>query len=48
MAQCPEYEINNLRKTAIVFGEKTYLKEGVLKNPGNDAYDMVHPAPEGA
>ena len=39
-AQCPPDEIMNLRKTAIIFGEKDYKHCPSLANPGNDAMDM--------
>jgi Caspase domain len=38
-SQCAEYDIINLRKTAIVFGQKNY-KYGALTNPANDAQDI--------
>jgi uncharacterized caspase-like protein len=40
-AQCSENEILNLRKTAIVFGEKGYKYYGPLNNTVNDANDIA-------
>lgn len=37
---CPEYEIANLRKTAIVIGEKSYKGGAALQHTFNDAADM--------
>lgn len=39
-AQCLESEILNLRRTAIVFGEKNYKNVSALNNPLNDASDI--------
>jgi len=39
-AQCNEQDISNLKKIAIVFGEKNYKYYGDLKNPENDANDI--------
>ena len=39
-AQCSELEILNLKKIAIVLGERDYRYAGALKNPLNDALDM--------
>src|SRR5258708_32351377 len=38
--QCSEYDIINLRKIAIVFGEKDYKYATPLINPINDASDI--------
>jgi hypothetical protein len=38
--QCDETEIFNLRKTAIIFGEKDYKTVGALNNTLNDATDL--------
>lgn len=38
--QCSEYDIINLKKVAIVFGEKDYKYAGALINPLNDAQDI--------
>jgi hypothetical protein len=40
VAQCDENEILNLRKTAIVFGEREYKYYGPLNNTINDAKDI--------
>lgn len=40
LAQCSEREILNLRKTALVIGQKSYKYAGALKNPANDAHDI--------
>ncbi|NVM65082.1 hypothetical protein FHW88_003386 [Mucilaginibacter sp. SG538B] len=39
-AQCNEQDIINLKKIAIVFGEKYYKYYGELRNPENDANDI--------
>jgi Caspase domain len=39
-AQCREYEILNMRKTALIIGERSY-KKGALLHTGNDANDMT-------
>lgn len=41
LSQCSEYEILNLRKTALIFGEKDYLFAPPLINPANDASDIA-------
>jgi uncharacterized caspase-like protein len=38
--QCSEFDILNLKKVAIVFGEKDYKHAGSLVNPLNDAQDV--------
>lgn len=40
-SQCSENEIINLKKTAIVFGERSYRYCGSLANPINDANDIA-------
>jgi YVTN family beta-propeller protein len=40
IGQCSEYDIINLKKLAIVFGEKDYKYAGALVNPLNDAQDV--------
>lgn len=39
-SQCSEIDILNLRKTALIFGEKDYKHAGALTNPINDALDI--------
>jgi|GEM_PF-2921450 len=40
-SQCPTDEIVNMRKTAIIFGERQYKFASLLRNPANDAQDMA-------
>ena len=40
LAQCSEFDIVNLKRIAIVFGEKDYKHAGALTNPLNDAQDI--------
>lgn len=40
-SQCPELEILNLKKTALIFGEKNYQFANPLKNTMNDAEDIA-------
>ncbi len=40
LGQCSEFDIINLKKVAIVFGEKDYKYAGALTNPLNDAQDI--------